>query len=187
MSDAISALQGKMTPGAVSIREAGLCGMIILRGDLDDADLRAICTQITGQAFPEKGKICAAGAAGLCWMSPDEVLVLLPYAQVTQAIAQIDAALAGRHYLAENLSDARALIHVTGDFAREVVAKLAPVDLHPAHFGPGDFRRSRLAQVPAAFWMVDEATFAVICFRSVADYVHDLLVASAKAGPVGVF
>jgi sarcosine oxidase, subunit gamma len=187
MSDPISALQGRTTPGEVTIREAGLCGMITLRGDLSNAKLRAICKKITGQVFPAKGKISATGEAGLCWMSPDEVLVLLPYAQVTEALAQIDAALAGQHYLAENVSDARALIHVEGGFAREVMAKLTPADLQPESFAAGDFRRSHLGQVAAAFWMVDADGFAVVCFRSVADYVHDLLVASAKAGPVGVF
>lgn len=187
MSDPISALQGRSTAGAVTIRDGGLRGMITLRGDLSNAKLRAICKKITGQVFPDKGKISATGEAGLCWMSPDEVLVLLPYAQVTDALAQIDAALAGQHYLAENVSDARALIHVEGDFAREVMAKLTPADLHPDSFAAGDFRRSHLGQVAAAFWMVDADRFAVVCFRSVADYVHDLLVASAKAGPVGVF
>jgi len=187
MSDPISALQGRSIAGAVSIREGGLCGMITLRGDLSNAKLRAICKKITGQVFPEKGKISAKGEAGLCWMSPDEVLVLLPYAQATDALAQIDAALVGQHYLAENVSDARALIHVEGAFAREIMAKLTPADLHPDTFGAGDFRRSHLGQVAAAFWMVDADRFAVVFFRSVADYVHDLLVASAKAGPVGVF
>jgi len=150
MSDAISALQGRSTAGEVTIREAGLCGMITLRGDLSNAKLRAVCKKITGQVFPDKGKISATGEAGLCWMSPDEVLVLLPYAEVTDALTQIDAALAGQHYLAENVSDARALIHVEGGFAREVLAKLTPADLHPDSFGAGDFRRSHLGQVAAA-------------------------------------
>ena len=87
MSDAISALQGRTTAGEVTIREAGLCGMITLRGDLSNAKLRAVCKKITGQVFPDKGKISATGEAGLCWMSPDEVLVMLPYAEVTDALA----------------------------------------------------------------------------------------------------
>jgi len=100
---------------------------------------------------------------------------------------KIDKALAGGHYLAENLSDARALIHVSGPYAREVMAKLAPVDLHPDTYQVGDFRRTRLGQVAAAFWMTDADTFAVICFRSVADYTFKLLAASAKGGAVGHF
>ena len=118
-------------------------------------------------------------------MSPDEVLVLEPYAELGAAVAQLDAALAGSHYLAENVSDARAVLHVEGSFGREVIAKLAPVDMAPVSFQPGDFRRTRLGQVAAAFWMRDEDTIDVICFRSVAGYTFDLLAASAKAGRVG--
>ncbi|EBA11445.1 sarcosine oxidase subunit gamma [Roseobacter sp. CCS2] len=185
MSNTVSALQGKVTPGEVTIREAGLRGMIILRGDLSDKKLRKVSADVTGVKFPEQGQANCDGDKGLCWMSPDELLVLVPYEAAADAVAQIDAKLAGTHYLAENVSDARAVILVEGAFCREVIAKLAPVDLHPDSFKPGDFRRTRLGQVAAAFWMRDEDTFAVICFRSVAGYTFDVLAASAKAGAVG--
>ncbi|WP_342075312.1 sarcosine oxidase subunit gamma family protein [Yoonia sp. SS1-5] len=187
MSDALTALRGKSVTSDVTITDAGLQGMITLRGDLSDKKLGSICKTLTGQAFPDQGLANCEGAQGLCWMSPDEVLVLVPYAQVNEALASLDKALAGKHYLAQNVSDARALIRVEGAFAREVIAKLAPVDLHPMAFEPGDFRRSRLGQIAAAFWMPDDDSFAVICFRSVAEYAFDLLVASANAGAVGHF
>ena len=185
MSNAVSALNGKASTGEVAVRDMGLRGMITLRGDLSSKALKAVCTKLTGVQFPTQGRAKVDGDKGLCWMSPDEVLVLLPYAETAEAIAKIDKALAGKHYLAENVSDARALIEVQGPFAREVIAKLAPVDLHPDSFVPGDFRRTRLAQAAAAFWMSDEDTFEVICFRSVAAYVFDLLDTAAKAGKVG--
>ena len=187
MSEAISALQGKAAPGAVTVTEGGLRGMITLRGDLSDKALRNVCKSVTGAALPEQGKVSLAGDKGLCWMSPDELLVLVPYAEVGDAIAAIDKAMKSKHYLAENVSDARALIRVEGPYAREVIAKLAPVDLHPAAFQPGDFRRSRLGQVAAAFWMGKDGAIAVICFRSVAQYAFGLLATSAKDGPVGHF
>ncbi len=185
MSNAVSALQSKTAPGEVTVTEAGLRGMIILRGDLSDKKLRAVCTKITGATFPSAGQAKCDGDKGLCWMSPDEVLVLVAYGDAKAAIAQIDAALKGTHYLAENVSDARALISVSGAYVRDVIAKLAPVDLHADAFQPGDFRRSRLGQVAAAFWMHDADTFDVICFRSVAGYTFDLLAMSAKSGRVG--
>ncbi len=187
MSNAVSALQGKLAPGEVTVREAGLRGMIVLRGNLGDKKLHAVCTGVAGVDFPGQGQANCVGEKGLCWMSPDELLVLVPYADVPRAIALIDKALQGTHYLAENVSDARALILVEGSFCREVIAKLAPADLHPDSFKPGDFRRTRLGQVAAAFWMRDQDTFEVICFRSVAGYAFDLLAASAKAGEVGHF
>lgn len=187
MPEPVSALQGRVATGEVTISERGLQGMITLRGDLADKGLRAVCKSVTGVAFPEQGKANVDGAKGLCWMSPDEVLVFVPYAETAATLAAIEKALKGKHYLAVDVSDARALLHVEGTFAREVMAKLAPVDLHPDTFKPGDFRRTRLGQVAAAFWMRDDDTFEVICFRSVAEYAFDLLAASAKAGRVKHF
>ncbi|MGJ8622229.1 MAG: sarcosine oxidase subunit gamma [Yoonia sp.] len=185
MSNAVSALQGRTAPGDVTVTENGLQGMIILRGDLAGRRLRKLCKTLTGVAVPEQGKAAMDGATGICWMSPDELLLLVPYGDAAAAIAKIDEALAGTHYLAENVSDARAFITVQGGYAREVIAKLAPVDLHADVFGPGDFRRTHLGQVAAAFWMAEDESLKVICFRSVAEYVFGLLAASAKAGPVG--
>lgn len=162
-------------------------GMITLRGDLSDSALQGVCTTVTGCAFPDRTGIVTRGDAALAWMSPDEVLLLLPYDAVRNALAQIDAALAGRHHLAVDVSDARALLHVAGPGAREALAKLTPADLHPDSLGPGTMRRTRLGQVAAAFWMDADDRFTVICFRSVADYVQALLEASVEAGEVGYF
>lgn len=170
-----------------TVTQAAPRGMITLRGDLSDSALQGVCTELTGCAFPDRTGIVTRGHAAMAWMSPDEVLLLLPYDAVRDALAQIAAALAGRHHLAVDVSDARALLQVTGPGAREVLAKLAPADLHPDSFGPGTMRRTRLGQVAAAFWMDTDESVAVICFRSVADYVQALLEASVEAGEVGYF
>ena len=92
------------------------------------------------------------------------------------ANAEFDALLAQANAIAD--AEAR----------REVMAKLAPVDLAPASFTPGMFRRTRIAQVPAAFWMPQEGVFRVVCFRSVAQYVFDVLCVAAQPGSeVGAF
>ncbi|WP_106743999.1 sarcosine oxidase subunit gamma [Yoonia maritima] len=187
MSNAVSALNGKVAPGEVTISDAGLRGMITLRGDLSDSKLKSVCTGLTGVDFPMPGHANCVGEKGLCWMSPDEMLILVPYAEVDAASELIANNLKKKHHLAENVSDARALILVEGDYARDVIAKLAPVDLHPDTFQPGRFRRTHLGQVAAAFWMRDADTIEVICFRSVADYTFNLLATSAKAGAVGHF
>ena len=185
MSNAVSALQGKVAPGVVTVREGGLRGMITIRGDLSEAKLQNVTKKISGVAFPKAGQANVAGDSGLAWMSTDELLLLVPHDAAEQAIADIAKAMKGKHYLAEIVSDARALITVEGDYAREVVAKLAPVDLHADSFRVGDFRRSRLGQTAAAFWLREDDTIDVICFRSVAGYVFDLLADAAKGGPVG--
>lgn len=184
MSEPITALGARETHGSVQVSDAGLRGMITLRGDL--SKMKPICKDL-GLAVPGLRAAQFKGDNGVLWMSPDELLILLPYPDVAETLTRIAKALKGKHHLAVNVSDARALLTVQGPFAREVIAKLAPVDLHPDAFGPGQVLRTRLGQIAAAFWMTDAQTFQVICFRSVAEYAFDLLAASAAAGPVGHF
>jgi sarcosine oxidase subunit gamma len=187
MPEPVSALNGRRDDSAVILRDAGLVGMITLRGDLADARLRAAVKKATGQGVPKPGRIALAEGRAAAWMSPDELLLIVPHADAEATVAQIGQALAGLHHLVVNVSDARALIELSGPGAREVLAKVTPADLHPGSFGPGQIRRSRLAQVAAAFWLTDAETLQVVCFRSVADYVFDLLAKSARDGAVGYF
>ncbi len=188
MSEAVSALSGASYDGTVVVRELGLRGMITLRGDLSAAKLKSAAKAAAGVAVPGVGEVALKGEGGLAWMSPDELLVMTDYATVGETLAKLEKALAGQHALAVNVSDARAVFEIKGAGVREVIAKLCPVDMAPEAFGPGRFRRTRMAQVPAAFWMVDDETVRIVCFRSVAEYVFGLLKDAAEpGGEVGFF
>lgn len=189
MSNAVSALNGgHWSKGIAVISEAPLQGMITLRGDLAASSVIKAATKIAGVKMPAAGVANCKADSGLCWMSPDEVLILCPYADVANNLAKLNKALSKVHALAVDVSDARAMLRVSGQGARDVMAKLAPVDVSPDAFPVGTFRRTRMAQVPAAFWMRDEGAFEVICFRSNAQYMFDLLkVAAQKGSGVGYF
>ena len=58
--------------------------------------------------------------------------------------------------------------------------KLCPVDM--AGLAEGEIRRTRAAQVAAAFWKSGPEEFTLVSFRSVAGYVMGLLDVSARAG-----
>jgi sarcosine oxidase subunit gamma len=182
MPEARTALNGVSFSGIATVSEAPMQGMITLRGDLSAAAIQNAATGVTGAAMPGTRGIETADGKSIAWMSSDEVLLLVPHAEVQSALAAMDGALGGSHALAVDVSDARAMFTVSGALAREVVAKLAPVDLDAGHFGPGEMRRSRLAQVPAAFWMSGPEEFSIICFRSVAQYVFDLLKNASAPG-----
>lgn len=182
MSDAQGALQGRSFDGIARVAEMGLRGMITLRGDLGDARLRNAATGVSGVDFPGPRAAIVAGETGLLWMSPDEVLLLMPHAEAPAAAIALSAALDGTHHLVAEVSDARAVFRVSGPAAREVLAKLTPADVSPAAFRPGEIRRTRLAQAAAAFWMSGEDSFDLVCFRSAAQYVFDLLATSAATG-----
>lgn len=189
MSNPVSALKNAVYhDGIAQISEMGPVGMITLRGDLSAKPFQKAAIAAAGVNMPDQRKCLIEGDHGMAWMSPDEVLILCAYEDVGAKLLDLQEKLNGTHALAVNVSDARAVFEVRGAYAREVMAKLAPVDLAPAAFTPGMIRRTRLAQVPAAFWMPQEDVFRVICFRSVAQYVFDLLSVAAQPGSeVGVF
>jgi sarcosine oxidase subunit gamma len=187
MSNTVSALQGEVYVGSATISEAGLRGMITLRADLASRALSK-ALKAEGLAVPDQRRCTSKGDLACAWMSPDELLIMCPHAAAEALVAKLSKALSAEHALVVNVSDARAVFEVSGPAAREVIAKLSPVDLWPASFQAGQIRRTRLAQVPAAFWMRSDGAIELICFRSVAHYVFDLLKRSARPGAeVGFF
>ncbi len=190
MSEPVSALNKTRFDGAALIEDCGLQGMITLRGKLSDRTLRAGATKAAGVKMPNQGMANIKGDCGLCWMSPDELLVLCPYDKVHDRLSALNDQLGDTFALAVNVSDARVLLRVSGPHpaAREVLAKLCPVDLSPDTFKPGMFRRTRMAQVPVAFWIDQDHCFHIIAFRAAAQYVYGLLKSAAqKSAEVGYF
>lgn len=191
MSEPVTALGGASFHGMASVEEMPRRGMITIRGSHESGALHEAVTAASGGLeLPGQGEAVIAPDRMLGWMSPDELMLMLPPSEVPGALSRLAEGLTGTHHLAVDVTDARALFRVTGEghAAREVLAKLAPVDLSPAAFLPGMFRRTRLAQVPAAIWLREDGSFEVMCFRSVARYVMGLLsVAAAEGGDVGYF
>ena len=175
MSDAVSILNGATFSGAVKVSDAGLRGMITLRGDLESDALQRAVKSVTGLAVPALRRVTSNAQGLVAWMSPDELLLLVDYASADEVVAELGALLAAEHHLVVNVSDARAMFRLDGGGAREVLAKGAPVDLSRGVFGKEEIRRSRIGQVAAAFWTLDGENFEVVCFRSVGAFVFDWL------------
>ncbi|MCC5956863.1 MAG: sarcosine oxidase subunit gamma [Natronohydrobacter sp.] len=179
MSDlAISALPGARFEGFATVAEAGLQGMITLRGDL--GTLAKALSDVTGCSVPETRKITQAGANAVAWMSPDEVLILCPHDAAPAMESSLRNALAGEFATVAAVSDARAVFTVTGPAWRDALAKLCPVDFGTLE--AGDIRRTRAGQVAAAVLVTGAEEARVICFRSVAQYMFDLLSVAASKG-----
>ena len=180
MSEPVSALPGARFEGYCTVEEAGLVGMVTLRADLALVKVARAVMAVTGAAMPGRLEISTGKKGRAAWMSPDELLLFVPYDRAAGAVARLEKALATSHALAVDVSDARAVFRLSGKGAREVVMKLCPADMRG--LAPGQFRRSRLAQVPAAFHMPDEQSIEIICFRSVAGYMFTLLSNAARRG-----
>ena len=153
--------------------------MISLRAGPDVAGLAEAVRAVTGTGLPAARRIEVAGEYAVGWMSPDEYLLILPYEATLAAMATLGQSMAGQHHLAAVVSDARAVFRIEGDKADQVIRKLCPVDMD--RLAEGELRRTRAAQVAAAFWRQGDG-FTLVCFRSTAAYVMGLLSQSAMAG-----
>ncbi|QOL79698.1 sarcosine oxidase subunit gamma [Pseudooceanicola spongiae] len=179
----VSALHGASYDGYVRVAEEPMRAMITLRGDISGT-LGKAAKALTSLDVPGQREVTVMTEKAIAWMSPDELLVMLPYADLPDALGTLEQKLSDPMASAVDVSHARAIFSITGPDAlvREVVAKLAPVDMAPAQFRPGMFRRTRLAQVPAALWLPAPGRVELICFRSVAEYVFTILCDAAKPG-----
>ena len=180
MSEAVSALGGQSSSGFVTVADAGLRGMITVRGNLSSPAMAKAMRAATGCDIPPARRIALAGDKGAAWMSPDELLVLVPYAEAVATVAAMTTALLGEHALVADVSDARAVFTVTGSRADQAIRKLSPADI--GTMAGDEIRRTRIAQVAGALWWSGADQITVVTFRSVAGYAMQLLSTAGRAG-----
>lgn len=172
----------------VTIADRGPVGQITLRGDLADPAFGKAVAAATGVGMPAPLTAAFDGDAGAVWMSPDEVLLFVAYAEAEARTADLTSALAGQHHMAINVSDARAVISIEGPGARELMAKGAPLDVSDSAFPVGTARRTHFAEIAVGLWRTGDEAWQVVCFQSYAQHLFDWLVASAGEGSaVGYF
>ena len=168
--------------GYVTIRQKCDHSMFTLRANLASNKVKLAVKTCLNMTVPKRGTYAQNNEVILAWMSPDELLIIVPEAERSAAFAALEQGLDGLHYLLADVSDARATFTIEGGSAREVVAKLAPMDISAAQFPVGGFARTRFAQVTGAIFVEQEDRLSLICFRSVQDYVFALLCGAAKPG-----
>lgn len=172
----------RKTGAGVTLTRAEPVGMITLRGDPGTETMAQSIRNAFGCAVPERRRIEFGDDGSVAWMSHDELLIRVPRNDVETVLAGLEDALGGENMLLSDVSDARVTFDVRGPSAREVLAKGCPSNLSREAFGPGDFIRTRLGQVPVAVWMPDPETVSLMCFRSVDDFIESWL-GNAAIGP----
>ena len=176
---------GARFEGFVTVQRAAPRGMITLRGDLASAPVAAAVRAAVGLEVPGQRQILSGGDGAVAWMSPDELLVMVPHAQAPDTAVVLRGALDGAFATVADVSDARAVFTVQGALVDEALMKLCPVDF--AGLDAGELRRTRAAQIAAALWRSGEDEVTLVCFRSVAEYAFALLCnAAAPGGEIGL-
>jgi sarcosine oxidase subunit gamma len=115
-------------------------------------------------ALPGAGRSAVSGQLQSFALGPGRWLVVGP----NEAFAQLAERLPAGHEAVE-LSDAHAVLHVSGPKVREVLARIAPIDLHPRVFRVGDVAATRSGGLDLLLWQIDATPrFGIAVGRSYA-------------------
>ncbi|RCW88126.1 sarcosine oxidase subunit gamma [Paracoccus lutimaris] len=166
-----------MAEALANISQVHDLGMIQIRADLARAG--DAIAGAAGLAIPAQGMTVSDGTRRLGWMSPDELLLVLPRAELADTLAALNDALSTEHALALDVSDMRVAFRIQGVGALHVLMKLCPTDL--AAMPVDALRRTRAAQAACGIWREGDG-YVLIGFRSIADYLQGILTGAAMPG-----
>ena len=152
----------------------------MLRGSLNRNAFTDAVTKDFGTGIPKSGRIVRTNDRELAWMSPDELLGFLPVAGLAETVSALGESLADQHHLVADVSSLRSEFAIEGA-VRDILAKGTPADMSHEAFSVGDFRRSRIGQLQAAFWLTGDSSARVVCRRSESEHMQDWLAAAASA------
>ena len=103
---------------------------------------------------------------------------------VQRRMESLRGALEGKSHALTDVSDMRAVLRISGDATRMVLAKCCPIDVFAEDFRPGFVRRLSFGEIAAAIHVVsaEPVTVDLYVFRSYADYALDWLTEAAGPG-----
>ena len=163
------------SPGVI-LTERPFLGYVNLRGDAGDARFPAVVEGALGVSIPVAPNTIAEGEdITVCWMGPDEWLIILRPGDQTRCVADLSQAIGEHHASAVDTTGGYTLVNVAGARRRELLAKGCTLDLHPRSFSPGQCAQTNLGK--AGVLLIprgdasDAQSFDVIVRRSFADYL----------------
>lgn len=105
-----------------------------------------------GLSPPEPGRWVGDDALALLWSAPGQFIAIAD----AVTTARLTGAL-GQHARLIDLTGARLVIRISGPSARDILARLVPLDLHPRVMRPGHVASTVAAYIGVQIWQVDAA------------------------------
>lgn len=170
-------LEQRTTPApmaaGVKVWERAFCAHINLRGDPSASDFLAAARGVLGFELPLEPNTFAGERENYAlWLGPNEWLIVVPGEQEGLVAEGLRNALRGQFFAVTEVGGGQTIITLSGQNARDLLAKGCPLDLHPREFGPGHCAQSHLGKAPILIRQIDaEPTFELIARRSFADYL----------------
>ena len=178
-----SPLAGLATPArGIQLAERERLGKINLRGDAGNGEFLRAVRRILGTGLPLEANTTAAGdGVTVFWLGPDEWLIHCAQDQQTELMRRLRTGCGGMHVALTDVSDYYVVMRLSGGKATEVLAKGAPLDVHPGVFTAGRCAQTRYGHASILLHHVDATpTYDVQVRWSFAEYLWIYFVDGAK-------
>ncbi|WP_309393901.1 sarcosine oxidase subunit gamma [Chelatococcus sambhunathii] len=124
-----------------------------------EAELAATVREAFGVELPTTPKRSVSGPVAFAWAGPGRWL----------ASSSAETDFSTLPVAVSDQSDGRAVLSISGPKARETLATLISLDLHPRTFATGDVALTHAASIAVTLWQADDApTYELVCFRTFA-------------------
>jgi sarcosine oxidase subunit gamma len=131
-----------------------------------------------GVALPDGPRRAAKGAVAFAGVGPNHWIASAEGPEAAGFAAKVRSRI-GPFAVVSDQSDSRLVLRLSGPRVRDVLAKGAPVDVHPAAFKVGDVATTLVCYIGTQIDRQDEATWQVTAPRSMAGSFWSWLSASA--------
>ena len=148
----------------------GLCVVWIAARKGQSGALAARINELYGVLLPTNPRVAlSSGGIEFLGAGPDQWLAIAP-AKDSQDLASVLAGQLQGLASTAGQTDARTLIRVSGDKARDTLAKGLPIDLHPRAFPEGAVATTHAAHIGVVLWRpIGSDSFILACSRSYSD------------------
>jgi methylglutamate dehydrogenase subunit D len=136
-----------------------------------------------GADLPLMPRRVEASGIAFVWTGPERWLAMASGQTSQDLVQRLMPVCAGLAAVAEQ-GDGRVIIRMAGPRARDMLAKILTLDLHPRVFRPGDTAVTGAAHLEVQIWQLDDApTYEVALFRGFAgSFWHWLTQSAAEYG-----
>jgi sarcosine oxidase subunit gamma len=134
-----------------------------------------------GVDLPDKPRLARATSVSFLWSGHRQWLAMDD--QRGDLLSTLRTELGSLASLSDQ-SDSRVILELSGSAARQTLAKLVPIDLHPRAFSAKDTALTLFGHVAGQITQIDNTpSYELTAPRSYAEsFVHDLLAAGAEFG-----
>mgnify|MGYP001546178820 FL=1 len=131
---------------AVSITVRADTGFVNLRGSPGNPAFLDAAAGSLGQNLPLAPNRMSFGDRRIYWLGPDEWLIVTTAGDAARTALALGEACSGVHVAVNDVSGGNIALHLTGDTARDVLARGSTLDLHPDELSESSCSQSGLAR-----------------------------------------